>query len=160
LIAVLTLLPSFLPACDIPRGSTERNDLAKMKTAAVTITTKTGKASYTVYVADTDATRSLGLMNVTESDLPADRGMLFIFPRDQLLSFWMRNTIIPLDIAYIRSDGLIVKTHTMTPLDEGGYPSIEAARFALEVRAGQFQQHSIAAGDSVEIPQDLLKSGS
>lgn len=142
---------------EIPRGSTERNDLGKMPTATVQIT---GRTSYTVYVAADDATRQLGLMNVTETDLPADRGMLFVFPRDQVLAFWMRNTLIPLDIAYIRSDGVIVKTYTMTALDEVSYPSIEKARFALEVRAGQFREHRIVPGDRVEIPEDLRRMGS
>jgi len=54
------------------------------------------------------------------------------------------------------ADGTIVKTHTMQPLDERGYPSIEPARFALEVRAGQFAQWGIKAGDHVELPAELL----
>ncbi len=138
----------------VPRGSTNRNDLSKMRTVSVTIT---GKTTYIAYVADTPETEQLGLMNVTEADLPTDRGMIFVFDHDQLLSFWMRNTIIPLDIAYIRSDGTIVKTYTMEPLNEMGYSSIEPARFALEVRAGQFAQWGIRAGDHVELPADLFK---
>jgi uncharacterized protein len=138
---------------EIPRASTERNDLSKLKQVTIAIT---GRTAYTAWVADEDATRMLGLMNVTEADLPADHGMIFVFPYDQSLSFWMRNTIIPLDIAYIRSDGMIVKTYTMQPLDESGYPSIEPARLALEVRAGQFAKWGIVEGDHVEIPADLL----
>jgi uncharacterized membrane protein (UPF0127 family) len=122
---------------------------------AVTLTI-TGRTSYTAYIADTDVTREFGLMNITEADLPVDRGMIFVFDQDRLLSFWMRNTVIPLDIAYIRSDGTIVKTHTMQPLDERGYPSIEPARFALEVRAGQFAQWGVQAGDHVELPAELF----
>jgi len=138
---------------EIPRGSTERNDLAAMQTVTIPIV---GKTQYTAYVADEDKTRQLGLMNVTEAELPTDRGMIFVFQSDRLLSFWMRNTIIPLDIAYIRSDGLIVKTYTMEPLNEAGYSSIEPARFALEVRAGQFAAKGIQAGDRIEIPESLL----
>jgi len=141
------------PRATTPRATLDRNDLSKMRTLAISIT---GRSSYTAYVADTAVTREFGLMNVTEEELPADRGMIFVFDQDRLLSFWMHNTIIPLDIAYIRSDGTIVKTHTMQPLDERGYPSIEPARFALEVRAGQFAQWGIRAGDHVELPAELL----
>lgn len=141
---------------EIPRASREKNNLAAMRTVAITIT---GRTTYTAYVADADHTRTLGLMNVTEADLPADRGMIFVFDVDEVLSFWMRNTIIPLDIAYIRSDGTIVQTYTMAPLNENGYSSIEPARFALEVRGGQFQQWGIKRGDHVELPAELLQSG-
>lgn len=157
---VLVGLPLLLAAVfsnatcsEIPSGSTERNDLSKMRTVPVPII---GRTTYTAYVADDNDTRQLGLMNVTEADLPADHGMLFVFDCDQWLSFWMRNTIIPLDIAYIRSDGTIVKTYTMQPLDESGYPSIEPARFALEVRGGQFAQWGIVEGDHVDIPSEFL----
>lgn len=156
-IGALLMFPMLLTGigCDaIPRGSKERNDLAAMRTVKITIT---GRATYTAYVADTDKTEQLGLMNVTEADLPADRGMIFVFPYDRLLNFWMRNTIIPLDIAYIRSDGTIVKTYTMEPLKEFGYSSIEPSRFALELRAGQFAQWGIKEGDHVDLPAELLK---
>lgn len=140
---------------EIPRNSTSKNDLAAMKTVPVEIT---GRTSYTAYVAETTDEIQLGLMNTTEAELPADRGMIFVFRVDQPLNFWMRNTIIPLDIAYIRSDGTIVKTYTMQPLDESGYPSIEPARFALEVRGGQFEQWGIRAGDRVKLPRELLRA--
>lgn len=143
-----------MTAClDIPRGSANKNDLASMKTVAIDIA---GKATYTSYVADTNDTQQTGLMNVTESELPTDRGMIFVFSGDGNRSFWMRNTIIPLDIAYIRSDGTIVKTYTMEALNEMGYPSIEPAQFALEVRAGEFAKHGIVAGDRVTIPDELI----
>jgi uncharacterized protein len=149
LVAVIAL-----SACDyIPRGSTQKNDLAALRTVTITVT---GKKSYNAWVAETQDTQMLGLMNVTDAELTADRAMIFAFDRDEYRSFWMRNTIIPLDIAYIRSDGTIVKTYTMEPLNEIGYHSIEPARFALEVRAGQFAELGIKPGDHVEIPPDLL----
>ena len=143
------------PSCDVvPRSSKEKNNLSSMPTLQIPIT---GKTTYTAYVAKDDKTEQLGLMNTTEAELPADHGMIFIFPDDRELNFWMRNTIIPLDIAYIRSDGTIVKTYTMEPLQEFGYNSIEPARFALEVRAGQFAQWKIGEGDHVELPAELFK---
>ena len=149
-MSLLALLSSCAAA---PRNTLPRNDLSKMRAMPISIT---GRTTYSSYIADTASAREFGLMNVSEAELPADRGMIFVFDQDRLLSFWMRNTIIPLDIAYIRSDGTIVKTHTMQPLDERGYPSIEPARFALEVRAGQFAQWGIQAGDHVELPAELL----
>ena len=142
---------------DVPRGAADKNDLSKLKTVSLVIGTK---ATYTAYVADTPDTVRVGLMNTTEAELPTDRGMIFVFEQEQLLSFWMRNTIIPLDIAYIRSDATIVQTYTMTALDESGYPSIQAARYALELRAGQLAQHGIQAGDKVVLPPNLLGGGS
>ncbi len=155
-LLMFTALASF-GGCEIPANSTEKNDLASMATAAIEIV---GRTTYTAYVADSDQDNGratmLGLMNITESELPEDHGMIFVFPDDQHRSFWMRNTIIPLDIAYIRSDGTIVSIYTMEPLREIGYPSIEPARFALEVRAGQFAKWGIVAGDRVTIPAALL----
>lgn len=125
------------------------NNLSSMRTAPIEIV---GRATYTSYVANTPETTELGLMNVTEAQLPIDHGMIFVFDEDRSRRFWMRNTIIPLDIAFIRSDGTIVKTYTMKVLDESIYPSIEPARFALAVRAGQFAAQHIQAGDRVNIP--------
>ena len=142
---------------EIPRGAADKNDLSKMKTVSLPIGTK---ATYTAYVADTDEAIRVGLMNTTEAELPTDRGMIFVFDDEEARNFWMRNTIIPLDIAYLRTDGTIVKTYTMQPHDERGYPSIQAARFALELRAGQLLDRGIVAGDRVQIPPELLKSGS
>jgi hypothetical protein len=156
-----------IPSCDqltsVPVGEGPKNDLSKLKTAEVVIRRADGEsngdvARYTVYIADTFETRQVGLMNTTEAELPTDRGMLFIFAYDQYLSFWMRNTIIPLDIAYVRSDGTILKTYTMPPLDESGFPSFEPARFALELRAGQLAEKGIREGDRIEFPPEVLNS--
>jgi uncharacterized membrane protein (UPF0127 family) len=139
--------------------SEPRNDLSAMKTAEITIKDQT----FEVWIADDDETRSTGLMNVTQEEMaPADdrthRGMLFVFDREQFLSFWMKNTIIPLDIAYIRQDGQIVSIHTMAPLETRTYGSVEPALYALEVTAGLYDQLGIQAGDHVEFPESLLKA--
>ncbi|MCK6484881.1 MAG: DUF192 domain-containing protein [Phycisphaerae bacterium] len=116
--------------------------------------------TYHVWLALSPEQQQLGLMNVTHNELPPDAGMLFVFADHRYRSFWMHNTIIPLDIAYIRGDGVIVKTYTMTPLDESGYFSIEPAQFALEVRGGQFAEKGIREGDVVEIPPSVVNSAS
>lgn len=153
----LALLAAALPGCAPPPGSTMRNDLTAMRTSLVTIRNHAGQShTFNVWVAETLDEQMLGLMNVTDAELDKDEGMLFVFSRDEVRGFWMRNTIIPLDIAYIRSDGTIVRTLTMQPLDESTYSSVEPARFALEVRAGELAARGIAAGDRVEIPASLL----
>jgi len=161
---MLLLMPPFLllfPECNesLPRGSSEKNNLAAMATADLTITNHAGqKQTYTVWLARTPQETSRGLMNVTEAELPNNRGMLFIFPYDQVLGFWMRNTIIPLDIAYVRSDGTIVRTLTMKALDESTYSSIEPAKYALELRSGELAARNITSGDHVDFPASVLNS--
>lgn len=140
-------------------SSDRRNDLSAMQTAQLTIKDQ----AFEVWVARTDEQRSTGLMNVTQQEMAArpdgtERGMLFIFDREQFLAFWMKNTIIPLDIAYIRPDGQIVSTHTMAPRETRSYGSGAPASYALEVSAGLFDQLGIEPGDHVEIPESLLKA--
>jgi len=139
-------------------GAGERNDLAAMATTTLTIKGH----RFRVWLARSDRERRLGLMHVTADELRptedgADRGMLFVFGRDQPLGFWMKNTIVPLDLAYIRSDGTIVQTWTMQPLDTRVYPSRVPARFALEIKAGRLAELGIGVGERVEIPPELLK---
>lgn len=105
-----------------------------------------------VEVADTDAERQTGLMGRTV--LPEDAGMLFVFEGDQALSFWMRDTLIPLSIAYIDAQGRIVDIQDMQPLDDvpPHYISAEPARYALEVNQGFFEERGVTVGDTVELP--------
>ncbi len=114
---------------------------------------------FELWVANSFDEQNKGLMFINAKDMAplpdgTERGMIFIFPFEQQLGFWMKNTIIPLDIAYARSDGTIVKIHTMTPLDtrRNQYPSGELARFALEVNAGVFAANGIGEGDVIAIP--------
>lgn len=141
-----------------PDPAGPRNDLESMETVDFTI----AGHRFHVWLAADDQERQIGLMNVEAHELArredgAYRGMLFVFDFEQPLSFWMKNTIIPLDIAYIRTDGTIVKTYTMAPLETRTYPSIERARYALEVQAGLLDELGIQAGHTAEIPDGLLK---
>jgi hypothetical protein len=105
-------------------------------------------------VADERAERQTGLMGRTE--LAPDAGMLFVFGRERDLSFWMRNTLIPLSIAYISADGRIVDIQDMEPLDDEppSYASAEPAKYALEVNQGFFAERGVEVGGTVEIPQE------
>jgi uncharacterized membrane protein (UPF0127 family) len=75
------------------------------------------------------------------------RGMLFIFDRDQIMSFWMKDTLIPLSIAYIKSDGTIVEILDMRPLDESPVRSSRGVRYALEAPQGWFDRAGVRPGD-------------
>jgi hypothetical protein len=81
--------------------------------------------------------------------------MLFVFPEEEPRSFWMRNTSIPLSIAYIDADGAVVGIHRMTPYSEEPVPSRAPAKYALEVNQGEFAANGVQAGDRVELPSGL-----
>lgn len=99
-------------------------------------------------VAATDLQRQTGLMY--RFSLPPDHGMLFVFPQPRPLSFWMRNTYVPLSIAYLDAQGRILNIEDMAPQDESGKWSQGPALYALEMRKGWFAQKGIAAGARVE----------
>lgn len=123
-------------------------DGTELPTARVTI----GESTFTVEVAETSAAQRQGLMGRTE--LADDGGMLFVFRDPIVPSFWMLNTLIPLDIAFIRSDGTIASTDTMTPQSLESHSPPEPVLYALEVPAGQFSDRGIEPGDAVEIQFD------
>jgi hypothetical protein len=107
-----------------------------------------------VEIANTEEKRQMGLMYRT--DLPEMQGMLFLFPREGLLSFWMKNTPRSLDIIYINSAHTIVSiARNTTPFSEVNLPSGKPAQFALEVNGGFCQRHGINEGDRIEFPKEL-----
>jgi len=111
-----------------------------------------GKVELMVEIADDPREQTRGLMERTA--LGEDRGMLFVYPDEEVLSFWMKNTLIPLSIAFIGSDGRIVDLQDMKPLDDDPphYVSAEPARYALEVNKGYFEKHGIKVGDRADLP--------
>jgi uncharacterized membrane protein (UPF0127 family) len=107
----------------------------------------------TVEIARTDEERSTGLMY--RKKLPDGEGMLFVFDRDQQLSFWMKNTIIPLSIAFIASDGRIIEIIDMRPNDLNSVKSSRSVRYALEVPQGWFARVNVNPGDLVNLAPAL-----
>ena len=110
---------------------------------------KISKVPVTVEIADTPQASENGLM--FRDSLPEDRGMLFIFDQPKKASFWMRNTKIPLSIAYVDSDGKILEIKSMNPLDETVVPSrSDEVAYALEVNQGWFDRHGITPGAKLD----------
>lgn len=107
-----------------------------------------GRHKLTAEVAATPAQREVGLMH--RFSLKPDHGMLFVFERAEPQAFWMKNTYVPLSIAFIGNDGHIVSIDDMAPQDERSHWSNGPARFALEMRKGWFAERGIVAGDRVE----------
>ena len=97
-----------------------------------------------------------GLMFVPPEEIGDDQGMLFVFADESIRGFWMRNTIAPLDIAFARMNGTIVKIWQMPPQTLRTFSSIEPAMFALEMKQGTFARLGIKEGDRIDIPPEVL----
>ncbi len=91
--------------------------------------------------------RAQGLMH--RDSLPADDGMLFVYPDEAPRSFWMKDTRIPLSIAYADGKGRIVAIADMAPFDKTPVPSLYPATYALEMNKGWFAGHGVEVGDVI-----------
>jgi hypothetical protein len=106
-----------------------------------------------VEAAVTQEEKQRGLMH--RKKLADDRGMLFVYEEDRVMSFWMKNTIIPLSIAFITKDGEIIDIKDLTPRSERSVQSSRSVRYALEVNQGFFSRHGIREGDQVQFSKQL-----
>jgi uncharacterized membrane protein (UPF0127 family) len=112
------------------------------------IATAQGDHAFNIEVVDTDAGRAQGLMFRTA--LAPDAGMLFDFKESRQVSFWMQNTLIPLDMLFIRHDGTIANIQVNAkPLDPTSIPSDGPVEFVLEIAGGRSVELGIKAGDTV-----------
>lgn len=102
-----------------------------------------------VEYAETFAQRSVGLMH--RQSLCPQCGMLFKFANPKVASMWMKNTFIPLDVAFIRSDGVISDIKALQPHDLTAVGSSVNVLYALEMNQGWFEQHKIKVGDKIQI---------
>ncbi|MFP3089105.1 DUF192 domain-containing protein [Treponema sp. TIM-1] len=122
----------------------------KLETAEFTLEKAGGdRIRIQVEIARTEAERAQGLMHRTA--LPDGEGMLFVFERDQILSFWMKDTLIPLSIAFISYDGRILEIYDMQPRDLSSVHSRRSVRYALEVPQGWFERTGIRVGDRLNL---------
>lgn len=102
-----------------------------------------------IEIAEDDYEVQTGLMYRTE--LETNQGMLFIFPDEDLRSFYMKNTKIPLDIIYINADKTIVSVQkNAKPFDETSLPSEAPARYVLEINGGLFDEWQLTIGDTID----------
>jgi len=109
----------------------------------------------TVELAATPGSRGCGLSH--RDELPKNQGMLFIFSDRRPRNFWMKDTFIPLSIAYLDDSGQIFSIQDMVPLQtDEQYPSSQPASYALEVNQGWFRRHGIKAGDVVKMELPLV----
>jgi uncharacterized membrane protein (UPF0127 family) len=99
-------------------------------------------------IAHTEATRRQGLM--FRERLPQNGGMVFVYPVPEVTAMWMKNTRIPLSVAFIDAGGRILNIEDMVPLSEDAHGSKGPAAYALEMNKGWFARRGIRAGDRVE----------
>ena len=125
--------------------------LSELKTAVLTA----GKHKIRAWIMDTPSKRQEGMMFLHDNEVKIEQGMLFVFPSPEPLSFWMKNTLIPLDIAYIDKAGRVLNTPTMKALDETGVPSKGEAMYALEMKQGAFKKFGIKPGMKIGIPAGI-----
>jgi uncharacterized membrane protein (UPF0127 family) len=115
------------------------------------IATKSGVRTFSVELAVTDEERAKGLM--FRKEVPDGYGMLFDFKQDQQVSMWMKNTLVSLDMIFIKSDGRIARIADSTKvLSEDIIPSGQPVRAVLEVVGGTARKYGIAPGDKVAHP--------
>lgn len=121
--------------------------------STLTIATPDAKLHpFKVWIADNDQRRSLGFMFVKELD--DDAGMLFIFPQPQPISMWMKNTVIPLDMLFVASDGTVTNVVSDTvPMSLDAVASTKPAIAVIELKGGTAAKLKIAAGARVSGPE-------
>jgi len=143
LLAALFFTASFLPAAEVAQP--------ELPVATLRI----GSTSLRAEVADEDSERSSGLM--FREALAPDSGMLFVMPSVGPATFWMKNTLIPLSIAFMDENGTIMEIHDMQPKDEKIVKStFSRIAFALEMQQGWFGKKNIWPGERVSgLPQPV-----
>ncbi|MFE4706241.1 DUF192 domain-containing protein [Peribacillus simplex] len=123
-----------------------------IKRTMIKILSGNKEARLTVQVADTPRKREKGLMFVGK--LPENEGMLFVFSEEIYGGFWMKNTLIPLSIAFLSSAGEILKILDMEPCKEDICPTYDpeiSYHYAIEVNLGWFEKNQIKVGDYVKL---------
>ncbi|HYE17291.1 MAG TPA: DUF192 domain-containing protein [Tepidisphaeraceae bacterium] len=139
-IALLALSTAAIAGCE------KENPAGTLPTVKMQL----GDRQFTLEVADNERDRKYGLMR--RESMPADHGMIFAFPREAPLAFYMRNTKIPLDIIYVDATGKVVSVKQMKPHDERTVPSDGPAQFAIELNKGMAAKAGVTAGTQLAIP--------
>lgn len=117
----------------------------------VTLIGEFGEAAFRVAVADDASERAQGLMFV--ESMPLMEGMLFIYERPQTASFWMKNTLIPLDMIFVDAQGRIISIHeNAVPHDETAIFGGDGVQYVLEINGGLAGRLGVEAGDALQYP--------
>ena len=146
-LAFSVLAVSFLAGC----SQTYKPPSALPKTQI-----KIGSKVYTLEIAADEPSREHGLME--RDPIPQDWGMIFVFPDEQDRSFWMHHTRFALDILYVSASGKVVSIRTMKAYDENTTPSDGAAKYAIELTAGQAKLSGVKEGDVLTIPPEAKET--
>lgn len=149
--ALLAVLTPGLAAGEPPKHADSKVAAAKLTTERLDVVSATGTHTFDVEIATTAQQQALGLMFRTS--LAADKGMLFHNGKEREITMWMKNTYIPLDMVFIRADGIVHRIEMGTePFSERVIPSEGDAAAVLEVKAGTAARIGLKAGDRVEHP--------
>jgi hypothetical protein len=163
---VLPFLAAFLvcvalaivPAgCGGGGGNSSNNGTAGARSFPLTslnrITLNANGQTLRLWVMDTPEKRAEGMMHLDDADVQADEGMLFAYPNSAVRFFWMKDTRIPLDIAFLDANGVVVSTSAMQPFDvTNGTSSFQPAQYAIEVKQGTLARVGITTGMRLELP--------
>ncbi len=150
LLATAAVLPHANPNGDLrqdPPTAAHPATAVEVPTVATALVVF-GSDTVRAEVANTAETRSRGLMY--RDEIPDGTGMLFVFDREAERSFWMQNTYVALDVAFIDANFRIVDIQQMEPESTDIHDGARPAMFALEVRQGWFAERGIAVGDRCE----------
>ncbi len=118
-----------------------------------TIPVQIGGAEFRIEVARSEEQKAQGLMH--RRSLGERSGMIFVYEADERLSFWMKNTTLPLTLAFLSREGEILQVEELKPLSLKPVTSDRAARYALELPAGALQRLGVGPGDRVRLPPDF-----
>ena len=147
--AGVALLAACSPQSRAQIAPVEESGQTGLQQVPLTIQSASGDHRFTVEVAATLDQQSRGLMY--RRSLGPNRGMIFPYDPPQAVAFWMKNTVIPLDIIFIRADGIIARiAANTTPLSLDGVESGEPIAAVLEIRGGRAAELGIGEGDRVE----------
>ena len=112
---------------------------------------------YQTFLAIDPKQKQEGLSNLESSEFSSAEAMLFIYPYNEKLFFWMKDTHIDLDIAYIDAKGIVSDIFTMKRMRRKAFPSTQKVRYALEVRAGEFKKLGLKVGEKILFPSIILE---
>jgi uncharacterized membrane protein (UPF0127 family) len=127
---------------------------ALLPTARITVSDGEVVEELTVELATTGPQHTQGLM--FRQSLAEDRGMLFLFDQERSGGFWMKDTYVPLDIAYLAADGTVLEIREGVPLNTQILTPAQPYRHVLEVNRGWFERHNLGVGARVSIPQEQV----